>query len=127
MIHNTCENGQNVHKQDGTTVTKNRYLLVEVQLCVIADLCPDSWPKHSFFNSNSIYVVCLDSATLEWSWGRVSISTPKAAMGGGGRGFLASFFGFVCVMKMKLTCKLYETREVNEEKGVFSYQFWLGL
>ena len=92
-------------------MTKTRYLLVEVQLCVIADLCLDSWPKHSFFNSNSIYVVCLDSATLEWSWDRVSISTPKAAMGGGGgkSGFLASFFCFVCVRKMKLTCKLYET------------------
>ena len=93
MIPNTCENGQNVRKQDGTTVTKTRYLLVEVQLCVIADLCLDSWPKHSFFNSNSIYVVCLDSATLEWSWDRVSISTPKAAMGGGGGGGEERIFG----------------------------------
>ena len=40
---------------------------------------------------------------------------------------LVMFFGFVCVRKMKLTCKLYETWEANEEKGVFSYQFWLGL
>lgn len=90
-------------------MTKTRYLLVEVQLCVIADLCLDSWPKHSFFNSNSIYVVCLDSATLEWSWDRVSISTPKAAMGGGGGDFWQVFLVLcVCVRKMKLTCKLYE-------------------
>ena len=55
-----------------------------------------SWPKYSFFNSNSIYVVCLDSATLEWSWDRVSISTPKAAMGRGGEGIFGKFFWF-CV------------------------------